>query len=296
MNLRFAPPAAPPIAAVAPTVVEVHGRRLVDDYAWLKAANWREVLKDPGALPPAIRSHLEGENAYCDAVLAGTEVLRERLAAEMRGRMEEDDTSVPKPDGPYAYLTRHREGGQHPLLCRTPRDGGPEEVMLDGDREGEGRPYFKLAGAAHSPDHARLAWSADVKGSELYTIRVRDLASGEDGPDDVPATTGAVAWTGDGSAFYYVEVDDRHRPVRVKRHRLGTAARDDDLVYEETELGFFIDIGSRCRKRSSRSASAITRARRCAFSTGRTPQRSHASWRPGVRRCSTTSSTAAASS
>jgi oligopeptidase B len=245
MNLRLAPLAlpSPPVAAVVPTSVEVHGRRLVDDYAWLKASNWREVLKDPSALPPDIRSHLERENRYCDAVLAGTEVLRERLVAEMRGRMEEEDASVPKPDGAYAYFRRHREGGQQPLLCRTPRDGGPEEIMLDGDREGEGRPYFKLVGSAHSPDHARLAWSADVSGSELYTIRVRDIAAGADGPDAVSRTTGAIAWAGDGSAFYYVEVDDRHRPVRVKRHRLGTPAEDDELVYEETALGFFIDIG-----------------------------------------------------
>jgi oligopeptidase B len=248
MNLRFAPLAlpAPPVAAVVPHLVEAHGRQIADDYAWLKAANWREVLKDPSALSPAIRSHLESENDYCDAVLAGTEVLRERLVAEMRGRMEEDDASVPKPDGPYAYFNRYREGGQHPLLCRTPRDGGAEEIMLDGDQEGEGRPYFKLAGAAHSPDHARLAWSADVTGSELYTIRVRDLAAkaaGADGPDAVARTTGAIAWVGDGSAFYYVEVDDQHRPVRVKRHRLGTPDRDDELVYEETELSFFIDIG-----------------------------------------------------
>jgi oligopeptidase B len=242
-GFALSPRPEPPVADAVPVAVEVHGTRIVDPYAWLKAENWREVLKDPDALPPQIRSHLERENSYCDAVMAGTEPLRERLLAEMRGRIKEDDASVPEPDGPYAYFTRHREGGQHPLLCRMPRDGGPDEVMLDGDREADGHAYFRLADAAHAPNHALLAWSADGKGSELFTIRVRDLLTGTDLGDAVHATTGAIVWAGDGSAFYYVEVDDRHRPVRVKRHRLGTAARDDDLVYEETELGFFIDIG-----------------------------------------------------
>jgi oligopeptidase B len=108
----------PPIAAERPSTVEVHGVSLVDPYSWLKAENWKEVLKDPAALPLDIREHLQAENSYTSSMLTGTEDLRTRLVAEMRGRIKEDDSSVPQPDGPYEYYTRYRQGGQHPLVCR----------------------------------------------------------------------------------------------------------------------------------------------------------------------------------
>ncbi|NEU13706.1 S9 family peptidase [Methylobacterium sp. BTF04] len=248
-----------PSAEVRPHSFAVHGRAVTDDYAWLKAENWREVLKDPAALPADIRAHLEAENAYADAALGQVEPLRKTLVAEMRGRIREDDSGVPEPDGPYAYYIRHRDGGQHPLICRRPRtvvvlpgqgaetaaDGGPEQgevILLDGDREGADRAFFEIAAAVHSDDHRLLAWSADTKGSELHTIRVRDVETGADASDRIEATTGEVVWTADSQAFFYVAVDDNHRPARVLRHRLGTAQADDVLLYEERDAGFFVHI------------------------------------------------------
>lgn len=245
MKLERAPaPALPPApqARAEASEIEVHGQRVRDDYAWLKAPNWKEVLKDGSTLPQDIRVHLEAENAYSAAVLAGAEGMRERLVAEMRARIKEDDSGVPEPDGPFAYHTRYRGGGQHPLVCRQTREGGEDDILLDGDREGEGHAFFDLHDADHSPDHRLLAWSADIKGSELFTIHVRDLASGRDLDDTVPATSGEVVWAGDSSAFYYTAVDDNHRPARVMRHRLGTPAEADELVYEEPNAGFFLDI------------------------------------------------------
>jgi oligopeptidase B len=236
------PPA--PVAPVHPHAFAVYSERIEDAYAWLKAENWREVLKNPAQLSAEIREHLERENAYTQAALAGTEPLRERLVKEMRGRIKEDDASVPQPDGPFAYFTRYREGGQHPLVCRQPRDGGTEAVMLDGDREAEGLPFFDLGDASHSPDHRLMAWSADVKGSEYFTIRVRDLETGQDHDDRVENTGGSIVWTADNRAFYYVELDENHRPVRVRLHRLGTPASADAVVYEEKDQGFFINIGT----------------------------------------------------
>lgn len=233
---------SPPRAAARPHVFTVHGEAVRDDYAWLKAENWREVLKDPSRLPDDIRAHLDAENAYAAAVLAGTEPLRHRLVAEMRGRIREDDATVPEVDGPFAYYTRHREGGQHPLACRVPAEGGPETVLVDGDHEARAHAFFDLHDVDHSPDHRLVAWSADVKGSELFTIRVRDLATGLDLADEVHGTSGEVVWAGDSAAFYYVEVDENHRPARVKRHRLGRSAEADELVYEERDPGFFLDI------------------------------------------------------
>jgi protease II len=168
---------APPLAEPRPHRFSLHGVELQDDYAWLKAPNWKDVLKDASVLPPDIRAHLERECAYTADMLADTGPLQTILAAEMRGRIKEDDSSVPEPDGPWSYFTRFRDGGQHPLICRQPRDGGAEEIMLDGDAEADDRAYFDLNDATHSPDHALLAWSADITGSELHTIRVRDLAA-----------------------------------------------------------------------------------------------------------------------
>lgn len=237
-----APLPPPPRAPIRPVEFELHGRRLRDDYAWLKAENWRDVLKDPVLLAGDIHHHLDQENLYAAAVLAGTEPLRERLVAEMRGRIKENDATVPERDGPFAYYTCYREGGQHPLACRLPAEGGPETVLVDGDREGQGHPFFDLHDVDHSPDHRLVAWSADTKGSELFTIRVRDVVTGQDLPDELPHTDGEVVWAGDSASFYYVEVDDHHRPARVKRHRLGEPAADDALIYEERDPGFFIDL------------------------------------------------------
>jgi oligopeptidase B len=235
-------PLPPPAAAARSSETTVHGRVLRDDYAWLKAANWKEVLKFPEQLPPEIRAYLDEENSFTAAVLQDTEGLRERLVAEMRARIKEDDATVPEPDGPFAYYKRHRDGGQHPLVCRIPRAGGAEELLLDGDAESANHPFFDLHDADQSPDHRLLAWAADVKGSELFTIRVRDLAGGQDLGDEVHATSGEVVWTSDSSAFYYVAVDENHRPVRVMRHRLGKRQDADELIYEEPQAGWFVDI------------------------------------------------------
>jgi oligopeptidase B len=238
---RPLPPA--PAAPARPHFFTVHGTRVEDSYAWLKAENWKEVLKDPASLPADIRAHLEAENAYAESVLGDTAALRENLVKEMRGRIKDDDSSVPSPDGPYAYFTRYREGGQHPLIGRQPREGGPESILLDGDKEGSGLAFFDLGGADHAPNHRLLAWSADTKGSEYFTIRVRDLETGADLPDTVPNASGEIVWINNSSGFYYVELDENHRPVRVRRHRLGAPADEDELIYEERDPGFFVHLG-----------------------------------------------------
>jgi len=175
-----------PQAERQPKTSTRHGVTLVDDYAWLRADNWREVMRDPSLLDPTIRGYLEAENEYVKAALAHTEPLQETLFAEMKGRIKEDDSTVPSPDGPFAYYTRYREGGQHPILCRQQRDGGAEQELLDGDALAAGKAYFQLGGSAHSPDHKLLAWSADDKGSEIDTLRMRDLSTGQDLPDEIP--------------------------------------------------------------------------------------------------------------
>jgi oligopeptidase B len=232
----------PPVAERHLKVSTWHGLTLKDDYAWLRAENWREVMRDPSVLDPKIRAYLDAENAYTKAALAHTEALQQTLFTEMKGRIKEDDSTVPSPDGPCAYYVRYREGGQHPILCRQPRDGGAEAVLLDGDAHAAGKAFFQLGASAHSPDHRLLAWSVDEKGSEYDTLRVRDLTSGKDLPDEIADVGGSVVWAGDSTRFYYVRLDANHRPSRIYQHRLGTPAADDVLVYEENDSRYFVSL------------------------------------------------------
>ena len=239
--------AAPPQAGRRPTQRFYHGRLLEDPYAWLAAENWRDVLDDPAALPEDIRGLLEAENAYCEEVLSPLDALREGLAAEMRGRIKEDDSDPPWPDGPYAYYERYREGGEHSLYCRTPRNGGAEEILLDGEALAEDEEFFDIAETIHTPDHAQLAWSVDDKGSELYSIRTRALKDGVDRPDIVQRTDGGIVWTRDAKSFLYVRVDDNHRPLQVLAHVVGADPAQDRLIFEERDPTWSVSLRrSRC--------------------------------------------------
>src|SRR3984957_8662190 len=232
----------PPVAPRRPHSVTAHGITVVDNYAWLKDKNWQEVLRDPAILDADIRNYLEAENDYTEILLGHTAALQKTLVAEMRGRIKEDDSSVPSPDGAYAYMRKFREGGQHELFGRMPRDGGETQIVLDGDALAADRDYFKFGGARHSPDHKLEAWSADIKGSEYFAIRVRDWTTGKDIDDVVEETDGAVVWSADATAFFYVKLDDNHRPMQVWRHHLGTPQAKDVLVYEEQDSGWFTHL------------------------------------------------------
>jgi oligopeptidase B len=233
----------PPIAPRHPSRRTLHGVTVTDGYAWLKDEKWQEVLRDPSLLDPEIRAYLEAENAYAEERLRPTQALQKALVAEMRGRIKEDDSGVPTPDGPFAYLWKFSQGGQHQQIGRTPRDGGEMATILDGDALAKQSEYFKFGGTRHSPDHTLEAWSADLRGSEYFTLRVRRWDTAEDLPDILTETSGSVVWGRDSSFFFYVQVDGNHRPLKVYRHTLGTAQADDVLVYEEQDTGWFTRIG-----------------------------------------------------
>ncbi len=239
------PASHPPRAERRSHSTVIHGTTIEDPYSWLKAQNWREAIRRPEVLPADIRAHLEAENAYAAALLGPLEPLKAALIGEMRGRIKEDDSSVPQRDGPFAYAVRHREGGQHPLVVRREADAAdnaPDQLLLDGDALAEGRAYFQFGGWAPSPDHRLLAWSADEAGSEYYAMRVRDLASGRDANDVVPDTAGGAVWAADGQSFWYVRIDEDHRALEVYRHVLGTDPAGDVLVYREPEPGWFVRV------------------------------------------------------
>ena len=238
------PASKPPVAPRRPVTSTLHGIARSDDYAWLKDPDWQRVMREPDTLDPDIRAYLEAENAHTEAFLAPYEALREALYAEMRGRMKEDDSSVPAPDGAWSYYRRYVEGGEHPLYCRAPReDEAAEVLLLDGNREAEDQAYFRIGDCEHSHDHRRLAYTLDLNGSERYRLFVRDIASGAvvDGP--IEDAHGEVIWAADGETVFYTVIDENHRPHQVRRHRIGSAAEADPVVYEESDPGFFLRIG-----------------------------------------------------
>ncbi|MDB5623090.1 MAG: family peptidase, partial [Devosia sp.] len=237
------PKLSPPVAARKPHAVTHHNDHREDPYHWLRAPNWQEVMQQPETLDGEIRAYLDAENSFFEAEFgAPTAALQETIYREIRGRIKEDDSGIPSPDGPFAYNSRMLEGQQYPQIVRTARDGGPETVLLDCNVEaGEG--YFGFAGAEHDPSHRFLAWSADRAGSEYYDIVVRDLETGTDSPEVIADTAGSYVWNSDSSAIFYTEYDDNHRPFRVREHRIGTPQEGDRIVFEESDPGFFVGVG-----------------------------------------------------
>nr|MBX2806273.1 S9 family peptidase [Hyphomicrobiales bacterium] len=219
-----------------------HGIEKIDSYAWLRAGNWQEVMRDPQTLDQDICQHLLAENAYTDVVLKETKTLQDRLFLEMKGRIKEDDSTVPMPDGPWAYFISYVLGGQHPRYCRAPSEGGEEQVLIDGNVMARGKAYFQLGGVSHSHDHKILAYSADDKGSEYYTLRFRNAETGEDLPDEIPETDGGGVWSADNRWVYYIKRDENHRPRQLFRHLLGTSPAEDILVYDEPDPSFFVSV------------------------------------------------------
>lgn len=231
-----------PVAEKRPVEIEQHGEIRVDNYGWLRDENWQSVLRDPSVLREDIREQLTSENDYYESATSDLEALRETLFAEMRGRIKEDDSSVPTPDGPYAYSVRYREGGEYPVYVRTTRNGGDETILFDGDVEGEGEEFFRVVSVNHSPNHEMIAYGVDRVGSEYYDIRVRIVDSGEELEETVPSTDGSAVWAAGSKSFYYVERDDNQRPKRIKQHVLGTDPADDILVYEEADDTMFLTV------------------------------------------------------
>ena len=236
----------PPRAARREKVTERHGHRLVDPYAWLRDPDWQRVMREPEALQQDIRDYLEAEIAFTDAALAPIKQLREDLATELKARIKEEDSTVPAPDGPWAYYRRFVTGGQYPILCRRPSDAADdpqEHILLDGNRESEGQSFFAIHGTAHTSDHGLFAYAVDNNGSEYCTVRVRALDTGKLLDDTLENAQGDMAWSADGQWLFYTVLDDNHRPSKVMRHRIGTAADGDTPIYEETDAGFFLCIG-----------------------------------------------------
>lgn len=241
MNTRFSSIKGAPIAKKNTHETHFHGVTLKDDYFWLRADNWQEAMREPEKLPEDIKSYLNQENAYYEEAMADTKALQETLISEMRGRIKEADNSVPVKYGPYAYSWKYIEGGEHPIRIRTPRDGGKEEVLLDVNKEAEGKEYFEIGFVDEDPSHSILAWSRDTSGAEYYSLTFRDLDTGKDRDVEIK-DVGSATWANE-TTLFYSRVDENHRPSKIFRHSLGTSPDEDVLVYEEKDPRFYCGVG-----------------------------------------------------
>ncbi len=208
-----------------------------DPWAWLRDRD------DPDTV-----AYLEAENAYAQAWLAPHEPVVQAVFDEIKSRVQETDTAVPVRKGDWWYTARTVEGLDYPIHCRgTSREtaeSAESEVLLDENAEAAGHEYFALGLLEVSTDHSVAAWSGDVDGSEMFTVRFRDLATGTDLPDVLVGTSawGGAAWSADGSQFFYMMPDDQMRPFQVWRHAIGTAQSDDVLVLHEVDERFYLGV------------------------------------------------------
>ena len=223
----------PPQAKVLPTKLEKHGHQRIDNYYWLNKRDNPEVL-----------AYLTAENEYAKAAMAHREGLEEALFEEIRGRIKQTDLSVPYKLDDYFYYTRFEEGKEYPLYCRKLRTlEADEELMLDVNVLAEGHEYCSVGGLAISFGQGILAYAVDTQGRRIYTIRFKDLGSGELLPDMIPEVTGNLAWANDNRTLFYSKQDPATlRSFQIYRHSLGTEGGQDELVYEETDETFSTSV------------------------------------------------------
>ena len=227
----------PPVAAKKPHSSTRHGITIEDPYFWMKDPGY------PNVEDAEVLAHLNAENAYFEAQMKPHAALIETLFQEMKGRIKEDESSVPQKDGNYLYWRKFEKGAQYKQWMRKAVAGGADEVLLDEAKEAEGKEYFRLGGIAVSDDESILAWSADSDGSERFTIRFRDLKTGKDLPDTIPGSLGGFVWSKGGNTLFYGLVNENWRVDRVLAHTLGAPVADDRLVFEEKDQGFQAGVG-----------------------------------------------------
>lgn len=244
------PPAPhPPRADTVPHVVSSpHGDR-IDEYYWLRDDDLERKR-------PQVMDYLRAENAYCDAMLAHTQPLQDKLVREMRARIKEDDTSVPVYDNGHWYWLRYDEGAEYPVHVRQP--GGldapdaaaPVQVMLDENLMAQGHAFFELGDWAVSPDNQWLAWTEDTVGRRINTLRIKHLARGEVLPEAIPGVLEEMVWAGDSRTVFYIRQDPQTlQSGPVYRHVRGTDPATDVLVYDEPDKTLFTSVGETSSRR-----------------------------------------------
>jgi len=222
----------PPVAKKVHTENHINGGNLVDDYRWLREKTNPDVVH-----------YLEAENSYADAVMKPTEALQKKLYDEIVSHIKETDINVPYKEGNYYYYSRVEAGKQYPILARKKGSvDAPEEIWLDVNQLAKGEKFMALGTTEISDDGNLALYSTDNNGFRQYRLHVRDLRTGKDFPDTAEKT-GSIVWANDNQTIFYTVEDSAKRQYRLYRHKLGSAAKDDTLVFEEKDERFDLGVG-----------------------------------------------------
>ncbi|WP_337042005.1 S9 family peptidase [Emticicia sp. 17c] len=223
-----------PVAKTQPKPMSIHGHTRIDNYYWLNNPEDPEVL-----------AYLNAENDYLDKVMAPIKPLEEKLFQEMKSRIKEQDESVPVKDGDYYYYNRFIEGGEYAIYCRKQGNlNAPEEILLDGNKLGKGKPYFSIGGYEITDNEEIMAYGIDTISRRNYTVRFKNLKTGQLYKEQIKNTEGgSYAWANDNKTFFYIRRDQQTLlGFQVWRHSLGTDVKDDVLVYEEKDNQFYMGL------------------------------------------------------
>jgi oligopeptidase B len=227
----------PPVAATRPHSFTAHGVTIEDPWAWLKDPAYPTVTdKD-------VLAYLEEENGFFEKVMEPLKPLSETLFTEMRGRIKEDESTVPQKDGDWLYWTDYETGGEYPRWWRKPVSGGEDVLILDEPALAAGKEYFRLGAFSVSPDGKLLAYAYDDNGSERFEVRVKDLATGELLPDVIPGMLSEIVWTADSKGFLYGLANENWRTDNARWHKLGTPVESDVELYKEADEGYRVGVG-----------------------------------------------------
>ncbi|WP_419206495.1 S9 family peptidase [Photobacterium leiognathi] len=225
-----------PIAKKIPHTMTIHDDTRIDNYYW---------MRDDNRADPEIIAHLNAENAYTDAVMAHTEALQQQLFEEIKGRIVKDDNSVPVKQGNYFYSSEVTGDNEYAISVRADDFNGTNKtVLLDINELAKNHEYYNVSSLSVSQDENLLAYGEDTVSRRIYTIKVKNLATGEYLADEITGTSGSIAWQNDNKAFYYIKKDPQTLlGYQVYRHQLGTNQADDTLIFEETDPSFYTSIG-----------------------------------------------------
>jgi oligopeptidase B len=226
----------PPVAERRPHSFTVHGVTIEDPYAWIKDPGYPDVT-DADVL-----AYIAAENAYFESVMAPHKPLTDRLYEEMKGRIKEDDSSVPQKDGDWLYWTSFETGGEYRKWWRKPVAGGDDVLILDEPALAEGKEYFRLGALTVSENGRYLAYAIDDNGSERFEVRVKDLESGDHLPEVIPGMLSEIVWTSDSTGFLYGLANEQWRTDNVRYHKLGTPVSDDVELFREADEGFRVGV------------------------------------------------------
>jgi len=236
---------APPVAEKKEHITKIHELELKDDYFWMRLSDEQKEAKEPDEQTASVVDYLNAENDYKSEVLKSTEAFQESLFEEIKGRIKQDDQSVPLLDNGFWYYTRYEEGQEYPIHCRKEGSMDAEEqVMLNVNEMAEGFSYYSVGGRSVSSDNNLLAFSVDTVSRREYTLQFKDLTTGEILADRIPETTGGATWANDNRTVFYSKKDPvTLRSYRIYKHVLGTDADQDVVVFEEKDETFSCGIG-----------------------------------------------------